>query len=99
MDDGGKCVYLQRNSLPIVFIYLPIMEQNKLRRLVFAALFLVFAGVSCWATAESLRLLLPALPVVSVWITTVAVFVFASFGLKQIVDSFNIFILSIEAGG
>ena len=37
-----------------------IMEQNKFRRLVFAALFLVFAGVSCWATAESLRLLLPA---------------------------------------
>ena len=69
-----------------------IMEQNKLRRLVFAALFLVFAGVSCWATAESLRLLLPAWPVAFVWIITVGLFVLASLGSKLIVDSFNKYI-------
>lgn len=65
------------------------MEENKQWRWVFAALFLVFAGVSCWATAESLSLLLPAWPVVFVWIVTIGFFVLASVGSKLIVDSFN----------
>ena len=84
-----------REFIYIVFLTsfcLLIMEQNELRRLVFAALFLVFAGVSCWATAESLRLLLPAWPVIFVWIITVGIFVLASLGSKLIVDSFNKYI-------
>ncbi len=51
--------------------------------------FLAFATVSCWATAESLHLLLSSLPLVLCWVITVGFFVIASLGTKMIVDSFN----------
>lgn len=50
--------------------------------------FLILAGISCWATEQSLHLLLPAgWPVIIVWGMTVAFFVVASIGTKMIVDA------------
>lgn len=51
--------------------------------------FLALMGVSCWATVESLHLLLPSWPVIFFWVITVIFFVVASLGSKLIVDSFN----------
>ncbi|MDR2962334.1 MAG: hypothetical protein LBU90_01625 [Bacteroidales bacterium] len=51
--------------------------------------FVVLLGVSCWATVESLHLLLPSWPVIFFWAITMVFFVVASIGTKLIVDSFN----------
>ncbi len=50
--------------------------------------FLILAGISCWATEQSLHLLLPAgWPEILAWGITIAFFVVASFGTKLIIDS------------
>lgn len=50
--------------------------------------FLILAGISCWATEQSLHLLLPAgWPEILVWGITIAFFVVASFGTKMIADT------------
>lgn len=50
--------------------------------------YLILAGISCWATEQSLHLLLPAgWPEILVWGLTIAFFVMASIGTKLIVDS------------
>ena len=51
--------------------------------------FLAFALVSCWATAESLHMLLSNWPLVMCWTVTVGFFIIASLGTKMIVDSLN----------
>ena len=51
--------------------------------------FLVLAAVSCWATSESLHLLLPTYPSLLCWAITVGFFFIASWGTKMIVDSLN----------
>lgn len=51
--------------------------------------FVAFASVSCWATAESLHLLLYNWPTVMCWIVTIGFFIIASLGTKMIVDSLN----------
>ena len=65
------------------------MEQNRFLKLFCVLAFLAFATVSCWATAESLHLLLPSFPLVMCWIVTVGFFFIASWGTKMIVDSLN----------
>lgn len=65
------------------------MGQNKYLKIFSVCGFIAFAAVSCWATAESLHLLLPALPLVLAWIITIGFFVIASIGSKLIVDSLN----------
>lgn len=65
------------------------MEQNKFLKIFSIFSFIAFAAVSCWATVESLHLLLPSIPIVFVWIITVGFFFIASWGSKMIVDSFN----------
>lgn len=65
------------------------MEQNKFVKIFSICAFIAFATVSCWATAESLHLLLPALPLTLSWIITIGFFVIASLGSKMIVDSLN----------
>ena len=53
-------------------------------------LYLILAGISCWATEQSLHLLLPAgWPEILVWGITIAFFVVASLGTALIVDSLN----------
>ena len=51
--------------------------------------FIAFAAVSCWATAESLHLLLSSWPLAMCWVVTVGFFIIASLGTKMIVDSLN----------
>ena len=63
-------------------------EKNYLK-IVWVLAFVAFAAVSCWATAESLHLLLPSWPVIMCWIVTVGFFIIASWGTKMIVDSLN----------
>lgn len=58
-------------------------------RLAWIAGFLAFAGISCWATAESLHMLLSSWPLFMCWIVTVGFFIIASLGTKMIVDSLN----------
>ena len=65
------------------------MEENKTLKIISICGFIVFATVSCWATAESLHLLLPNLPLLVCWAVTVGFFVIASWGSKMIVDSLN----------
>lgn len=65
------------------------MEENKFLKLFCILAFLAFAAVSCWATAESLHLLLPSFPLMMCWIVTVGFFFIASWGSKMIVDSLN----------
>lgn len=69
------------------------MEQRNYLKVFCAIAFIAFAAVSCWATVESLHLLLSAkdsnIPVIFVWIITVGFFFIASWGSKMIVDSLN----------
>lgn len=65
------------------------MNDNKFVKLLTVSLFLVFAAVSCWATAESLHLLLPTYPSVFCWAITIGFFFIASWGTKMIADSLN----------
>lgn len=65
------------------------MGETNYKKIFFAIAFVAFAAVSCWATQESLHLLMPNWPVVMCWIVTVGFFVIASLGTKMIVDSLN----------
>lgn len=65
------------------------MNENKFLKVFAFFAFLAFAAVSCWATAESLHLLLPSWPLFMCWIVTIGFFFIASWGTKMIVDSLN----------
>lgn len=65
------------------------MNDNKFVKISTLVGFLVFAAVSCWATAESLHLLLPSWPELFCWAITVGFFFIASWGTKMIADSLN----------
>lgn len=69
------------------------MEQKNYLKMFSAFAFIAFAVVSCWATVESLHLLLSAkdsnIPILFIWIITVGFFFIASWGSKMIVDSLN----------
>lgn len=65
------------------------MGQNNLLKIISVFAFIALAAVSCWATQESLHLLLPSWPQVLCWIVTISFFVIASVGTKMIVDSLN----------
>lgn len=65
------------------------MNENKFLKIFGILAFFAFAAVSCWATAESLHLLLSSWPVAMCWVVTVGFFFIASWGTKMIVDSLN----------
>lgn len=65
------------------------MNDNKLLKVISVLFFVVLAAVSCWATSESLHLLLPTYPILLCWAITIAFFFVASWGTKMIVDSLN----------
>lgn len=65
------------------------MNQNNYLKIVWIIAFIAFASVSCWATAESLHLLLSSWPAILCWIVTIGFFLIASLGTKMIVDSLN----------
>lgn len=64
-------------------------NQNQILKWVYLILFLAFMFASCWATVESLHLLLPTWPIFIFWIATIGIFILASLGAKMVVDSFN----------
>lgn len=66
-----------------------IMNENKFLKVFCTIAFLAFAAVSCWATAESLHLLLSTWPSAMCWVVTIGFFFIASWGTKLIVDSLN----------
>lgn len=63
--------------------------QNPFLKLFYIVAFLAFASVSCWATAESLHMLLPTWPIIFCYVVTIGFFIIASLGTKMIVDSLN----------
>lgn len=65
------------------------MNQTGYLKLFSILAFIAFATVSCWATVESLHLLLSSWPKAMCWIVTIGFFVIASIGTKMIVDSLN----------
>lgn len=65
------------------------MEQKAIWKIFFFIAFLALMGISCWATTESIHLLLPSWPIIFCWVVTIAFFVIASYGSKLIVDSLN----------
>ena len=65
------------------------MEQKNYLKIVWLLGFIAFAAVSCWATTESLHLLLPSWPKIMWWIVSIGFFIIASLGTKLIVDSLN----------
>lgn len=65
------------------------MNQNKFLKIFSILAFVAFCFISCWATVESLHLLLPSWPVFIFWVATCGFYVLASIGSKLIVDSFN----------
>lgn len=65
------------------------MEQKNYLKILWMVAFVAFAAVSCWATAESLHLLLSTWPLAMCWIVTIGFFIIASLGTKMIVDSLN----------
>ena len=65
------------------------MGQSNFFKIFSITAFVAFAAISCWATSESLHLLLPSLPLIVCWVVTIGFFVLASLGSKLIVDSLN----------
>ena len=65
------------------------MGQNNTLKIISVFAFIALAAVSCWATQESLHLLLESWPKALCWIVTIAFFIIASLGTKLIVDSLN----------
>ena len=65
------------------------MNGRNYLRLIWIGAFIALAAVSCWATSESLHLLLSTWPKVLCWIVTICFFIIASLGTKMIVDSLN----------
>nr|MBQ5605437.1 hypothetical protein [Bacteroidales bacterium] len=65
------------------------MNQNKFAKIFALVVFVAFMLISCWATVESLHLLLPSWPIPVFWVATLGIFFLASMGSKMIIDSFN----------
>ena len=65
------------------------MEEKPILKLLWIVAFVAFAAVSCWATAESLHLLLSSWSKVMCWVVSIGFFLIASLGTKMIVDSLN----------
>ncbi len=65
------------------------MNENSYLKISCIVLYLAFAAISCWATAESLHLLLPDWPLAAAWAVTIGFFFIASWGTKMITDSLN----------
>lgn len=65
------------------------MDEKKYLKVIYVLAFIAFAAVSCWATAESLHLLLSSWPLAMCWIVTIGFFIIASWATTLIVDSLN----------
>lgn len=72
---------------------------NGIGKILSIIAFAVFMGISCWATTESLHLLLPEWPIVIFWAISIGLFVLASIGTKLIVDGLNTNTVYVENPG
>ncbi len=52
-------------------------------------IYLILAGISCWATEHSFHLLISFMPEIFIWGLTIAFFIVASIGTKMMVDGLN----------
>ena len=65
------------------------MGSFNYQKLMWALLYLAFGSFSCWATAESLFLTWPDIPLVFCWVISIGFFLIASLGCKMIADAFD----------
>lgn len=65
------------------------MDNTNYKKILSLFGFLLFGAVSCWATAESLHLLLATWPIFFCYAIAIGFFIVASIGFKMILDSFN----------
>lgn len=65
------------------------MNDNKILKIISAILFVAFAGVSCWATVESIYLSLPDFPKIIFWVAVVGIFLLTSYLTTIVVNAFN----------
>ena len=67
------------------------MNENPFLKILSIVAFVAFAAISCWATTESLYLLLQGtkFPLIACWVVTIGFFILASYGSKLIVDALN----------
>lgn len=65
------------------------MNQTNYKKILYLVGFIVFGAISCWATAESLHLLLATWPKVFCYAVAIGFFIIASIGFKMIMDSLN----------
>src|SRR5574344_141904 len=64
------------------------MNQDK-KKILWIAFYVIFASISCWATVESLHMLLYSWPVICCLLVTIGFFIVASCGTTLIVNSLN----------
>lgn len=57
------------------------------KKLIWLLCFLVVACISCWATATSFHLMMPAMPEIFVWLMTIAFFLLSSLAMSWMVKS------------
>lgn len=65
------------------------MDNTNYKKILSLFGFLLSGAVSCWATAESLHLLLATWPIFFCYAIAIGFFIIASIGFKMILDSFN----------
>lgn len=65
------------------------MGEFNIKKIIFGILFLCAATVSCWATTESLRLIMPDYNQIFLWIIVIIFYIVASLGFDWAINSFN----------
>ncbi|MBR6283547.1 MAG: hypothetical protein IKR25_04535 [Muribaculaceae bacterium] len=65
------------------------MGQTNYLKMLWGILYVVFAGISCWATAESLNLTWPSIPLAVCYGIAIGFYLVASVGATMIANSFN----------
>ncbi len=65
------------------------MGQTNYLKMLWGVLYLVFAAISCWATAESLNLTWPSIPLWVCYSIAIGFYLIASIGATMIAKAFN----------
>lgn len=65
------------------------MGQTNYLKMLWATLYIVFACISCWATAESLNLTWPSIPLFICYGIAIGFYLVASVGATMVVNSFD----------
>lgn len=65
------------------------MKEIKFSKLAWLFLYLLFAGISCWATAESLNLTFQSLPLLNCYCVAIGFFTVASVGAAMVAKVFD----------